>query len=427
MTVETILVPDIGDYQQVPVIEIHVKSGTSILADAPLITLETEKATMEIPAPRGGKVTKVLVTVGQKVSCGDPILELEGAPAMGVAPITLPTVSEQAASITMPMVAKPAAAALPTPPTLPIKVTSTANVVTPSSGSVHAGPATRRLARELGVDLAQLVGTGKNNRITTVDVQQHVKAALASGGVATASKITLPDFKKFGEVTEVPLSRIKKLTARNMQRNWNMIPHVTQFGNADITELEQFRLTEQAKLKEGKKLTLLVFIMKAIVATLKHYPQFNSSLSADGEKLIQKQYYHLGIAVDTPQGLVVPVIRNVDKQGLLELVDALTAISAKARESKLTPSEMEGQTFTISSLGGIGGTAFTPIINAPDVAILGISQAAWMPHYQDGQFVPRLTLPLSLSYDHRVIDGAEAARFMVKLASYLSDVRTLLL
>jgi pyruvate dehydrogenase E2 component (dihydrolipoamide acetyltransferase) len=310
-----------------------------------------------------------------------------------------------------------------------------AAVETPSPANqaenIHAGPAIRRLARELGVELSQVSGSGPKNRILKEDLQNFVKRALTQG--TSTSGLQVPkmpeiDFTKFGEVEQVPLSKIKKLTGINVHRSWVTLPHVTQFEQADITELEAFRKSHKDKIeKEGIKLTPLVFIMKAVVAALKKFPQFNASLSSNGELLILKKYYNLGIAVDTPNGLVVPVIREVDQKGMLELAKELATISHKAREKGLTPVEMSGSCFTISSLGGIGGTAFTPIINAPDVAILGVSKAAIAPVYQNGQFVPRLMLPLSLSYDHRVIDGAEGARFLVYLASALADIRTLLL
>jgi pyruvate dehydrogenase E2 component (dihydrolipoamide acetyltransferase) len=421
-----VLLPDIGDFKQVPVIELMVKVGDIIKADQSIVTLETEKATMEIPAPYAGKVSQLFIKLGDKVSKGDKILSLEADAS--VAEIKVEAVATATEAVKTPVeIAVPAVA-----PVIPAASPATIIAASPSSVEIYAGPATRRLARELGLSLEKVQGTGPRGRILTTDVHSYVKQALTSSPVSTpmAGIIAGPviDFKKFGPIEEKALSRIKRLTATNLHRNWISIPHVTQFDEVDITELEVFRKAQQPRAEKSKaKLTLLLFVMKALVQTLKAFPQFNASLSADGQNLIFKKYYHIGIAVDTPNGLVVPVIRNVDQKSLIDLALELGTLSAKAREGKLSADDMQGNTFTISSLGGVGGTAFTPIINAPDVAILGLSKMAWKPVYQDEQFVARLILPLSLSYDHRVIDGAEAARFTSALVQHLNDIRTLLL
>lgn len=423
-TVKEIKVPDIGGAANVSVIEILVKPGQTVAAEQSLITLEGEKATMEIPAPEAGVVQEIKVQVGDKVSEGSLILTL--APGAGAKP------AATAESVAAPLAASPAApavvsAAVPTPaaPAAPAAQTAA------PSHEVFAGPGVRQMARELGVDLRQVRATGRKGRIVKEDVQAYVKAELqkpktgSAFGIPPAPSI---DFSKFGSIETQPLSKIKRYTGINVHRSWITVPHVTQFGEADITDLEQFRQQEKVEAeKRGIKLTPLVFIMKAVVSALKAYPLFNSSLDASGENLIYKKYFHVGVAVDTPNGLVVPVIRQVDGKGLFELAQELATISKKAREKGLTPAEMSGGCFTISSLGGIGGTAFTPIVNTPEVAILGVSTATWKPLYQDGQFVPRLMLPLSLSYDHRVIDGAEGARFIVYLTQCLADIKTLLL
>lgn len=425
-----IRVPDIGNAKNVDVIEVLVKPGDTIEAEQSIITLESEKASMDIPAPFSGVVTEVKIKAGDKVSEGDVILTVQAEgmkePAKAeqttpeAAPAQKPAEETQAAPAASPtkeaqQIAKPTEA-------------KAEQVIAP--GTVHAGPAVRRIARELGVDLTKVSPTGPKQRILRDDVQQYVKGALTKqGGVGSAlPQPPTVDFSKFGEVETKPLNKIKRLTGTNLHRNWLLIPHVTQFDEADITELEAFRKSEKAQAeKQGYKLTPLVFIMKAIVAGLKAYPQFNASLDASGETLIMKKYYNIGVAVDTPNGLVVPVIRDVDKKSIYELAKELAEISNKAREKGLSVNDMQGGCFSISSLGGIGGTAFTPIVNLPEVAILGISKAQMKPVYQDGQFVPRLMLPLSLSYDHRVIDGADGARFTSYLAHLLSDIRRVLL
>ncbi len=415
---QTVVVPDIGGASNVNVIQIHVAVGSEVIKEDPLITLEGEKATMDIPSPFSGKVTEILVNVGAKVSEGDPIAVVlavsEGAPAKKESVVQS---SAQQSSENIPKSA---------PAISPIPVSARGILpVTPPGANVHASPSVRRIAREFGVDLRLVKGSGAKSRILKEDVQAFVRGELAKprGGIGLdlipAQKV---DFAKFGAIEIQPLNKIKKLTGANVHRSWVTIPHVTQFGEADITALEKLRKEQAAKATEkGVKLTPLVYVMKAVVASLKAYPTFNSSLDESGENLVMKKYFHLGIAVDTPNGLVVPVIRDVDQKDVFTLADELAKISAKAREKGLTPVEMAGSCFTISSLGGIGGTAFTPIVKAPDVAILGVSRSSMKPVYENGEFVPRLMLPLSLSYDHRVIDGADGARFMVDVVNRLSE------
>ena len=433
-----VLVPDIGDFKDVPIIEVLVKPGDAVKADDSLVTLESDKATMEVPAPLAGVVRDMKVKVGDKVSEGTLILTLEvgeDAPAKSAEPASAPT---PAPAQSLPPAAAPApAAAAPAPPPAPAAAPPTAPsapVDEAAFARAHASPAVRRFARELGVDLSKVKGSGPKERVLKEDVQAFVKEALARpaapGGAIGMGLPPMPviDFAKFGPVDTKPLSRIKKLSGANLHRNWVAIPHITQQDEVDITELEAFRKdnTESAQ-KQGVRLTLLAFLIKASVAALKQYPQFNASLTPEGDGLVLKQYYHIGVAVDTPNGLVVPVIRDADKKGALQIARELGEVSARARDGKMSPTDMQGGTFSISSLGGIGGTHFTPIINAPEVAILGASRAVMKPVWRDGAFVPRLILPLSLSYDHRVIDGAEGARFITYLSSALSDIRRLLL
>lgn len=413
-----VLVPDIGDYKGVSVIEVMFKVGDTINEDDTLLTLETDKAAMDIPSPYTGVVKETHVEIGDKISRGSLILVLECADAASVNASPAPV----AAVTSTPVVSAPAQ-----PSTAQAAVTATT-----SSGPAHASPAIRRFARELGVDIAQVKGSGEKGRVTKDDVQFFVKAALAqprgaaSGNGLQVLEMPVFDFAKFGAVESRPLSRIQKISGANLHRNWVTIPHVTQFDEADITDMEAFRKQLGAEYaKQNIKITPLAFMLKAVVAALQKFPKFNTSL--DGENLIYKQYFHIGVAVDTPDGLMVPVLRDVDKKGIVQLAQELAEISAKARDKKITASDMQGGCFTISSLGGIGGTAFTPIINAPEVAILGVSKSSMKPVYQDGQFVPRLMLPLSVSYDHRVIDGAAAARFTAYLAQVLSDIRRLAL
>lgn len=421
---QEIKVPNIGDATNVEVIEILVSKGDQVKKDDSLITLESDKASMEIPSPTAGTVEDIKVKIGDRVSEGSVILTISAAqegqkeePKEIKTEEKKPTPSETVTETT------PA-------PKEPEKSAPSAEPIT-LSAEVHAGPSVRRIAREFGVDLNQVKGTGEKNRILKEDLQKYVKTALTKGVSQSGFQVpAMPeiDFSKYGEIEKIPLNKIKKLTGVNLHRSWVTVPHVTQFGEADITDLEDFRKSQKAKFdKQGIKLTPLVFIMKAVVAALKDFSHFNASLDSSNESLIVKKYYNLGIAVDTPNGLVVPVVKDVDKKSMLELAQELAELSQKAREKGLTPADMSGGTFTISSLGGIGGTAFTPIVNAPEVAILGISKAMIKPVYQGQQFIPRLMLPLSLSYDHRVVDGADGARFIVHLANCLSDIRTLLL
>lgn len=420
-------VPDLGNVSAAVIIEVPINVGDSIQAEDALITLESDKASMDIPAPFAGKVREINVKKGDKVSKDDLIALLETEADTEEETKEKTTTSQKVEEIPT----NSQQAAIPTPPQQLDSERATLETWDENDqGDGHAGPGVRRLAREFGIDLNQIVGTGQKGRIVKEDLQKFVKAHLkqnASNGIdlPTAPQI---DFSQFGVIEKQALSRIKKLTAQNLRRNWLLVPHVTQFNEADITELEAFRKAQAAfAIKQDVKLTLLAFIMKALVMALKVYPNFNASLSADGEELIVKKYFHMGIAIDTPEGLVVPVIRDVDKKSLLELAQELAQVSQRARAKQLKSVDMQGSSFTISSLGGIGGTAFTPIVNVPDVAILGVSKAAYKPHYRDGEFIPRLMLPLSLSYDHRVIDGAEGARFAVHLADCLSDIRRWLL
>ena len=428
-------VPDLGSDAGVPVIELLVKVGDTVQKDQGLLTLESDKATMEVPSPLAGEIVEIIAKLGDELSAGDLVARIRvtsdaASPAPKPAPPATPAMPAR------PVASAPAAPAPAPAPAVPVKAPPVAAHTPDNSELVpgkmpYASPAVRVFARELGVDLAQVTGTERGGRISKEDVQRFVKSAL-SGGVQAAAATggglsLLPwpqvDFGKFGEVESQPLSRIKKLSGANLARNWAMIPHVTQFDSADITEMERFRkkLGEEHK---DVKVTPLVFLIKAVVAALKQYPSFNASL--DGDNLVLKRYFHIGIAVDTPDGLVVPVIRDCERKGLLELSRELAAISVKAREKKLAPADMQGGCFSISSLGGIGGTAFTPIINAPEVAILGVSKAQTQPVWDGTAFAPRLMLPLSLSYDHRVIDGAAAARFTAYLTQVLGDLRRLL-
>jgi len=436
--ISEVKVPDIGAYKDIPVIELLVKVGDLVKADQGLVSLESDKATMEVPAPFAGVIRELKVKLGDTVSEGSLVALLEAsAPAAPTAAVS-----------SVPAVAASAPAA---PAAVPVAVTSSplpnpdlaAFIAKPpvpfdaavGSAAPHASPAVRLFARELGVDLAKITqGSGRKHRITREDVQGFVKRALAQGPTPSATTgeglQLLPwpqlDFSKFGGIESKPLSRIKKISGANLARNWVRIPHVTQNDEADITEMEAFR-KRLAEENKDLKITPLVFLIKAVVAALKKFPSFNAALDATAENLILKKYFHVGIAVDTPDGLMVPVLRDCDRKGLVELATELGTISLKAREKKLGPTDMQGGCFSISSLGGIGGTGFTPIINAPEVAILGVSKSALKPVWNGVEFVPRLMLPLSLSYDHRVIDGAEAARFAAYLAQQLGDIRRLLL
>ena len=420
----TVKVPDIGDFKDVAVIEVLVKPGDTVANEQSLITVESDKATMEIPSPAAGKITAVKLKVGDKVSEGSTILELE---AEGAAPAATST-KAQPAPAAVPEVAAPHRPPVPKEPQ------------EATHAKPHASPSVRKFARELGVDLTRVKGSGAKGRILHSDVQSFVKGALtaaptsaapaAQGGALPFNLPAWPDvdFAKFGPVEAKPLTRLQKLSGPNLHRNWVSIPHVTQFDEADITELEAFRKSNTAETeKQGFKLTMLAFLVKACVTALRQHPNLNASLDRGGENLILKKYYNIGVAVDTPDGLVVPVVRDADRKGVFDVARELGEISKLARDKKLKPGDMQGGTFSISSLGGIGGTAFTPIINAPEVAILGVSRSVLRPVWSGKEFAPRLMLPLSLSYDHRVIDGAAAARFTSYLASVLADIRRSLL
>ena len=426
-----VLVPDIGDFKDVEVIEILVKPGDAVAKEQSLVSLESDKATMEIPSPEAGVVQSITVKIGDKVSQGSLLLGLEiggsatAVPEKAQAPEARAARPKDIAPAATPIVTH----AEPVPAEPKDAVTSLP----------HASPSIRKFARELGVDLGRVQGSGPKGRILQEDVQAYVKAALSGRpalAAAPAAKAggldVLPwpevDFGKFGPIELKARSRIKKLSAANLHRNWVMIPHVTQFDEADITELEAFRKSNTAETeKRGFKLTMLAFLIKASVTALRQFPDFNASIDKSGENLVLKKYFHIGVAVDTPDGLVVPVVRDADRKGVFDLAHELSEISQLAREKKLKAGDMQGGTFSISSLGGIGGSAFTPIINAPEVAILGVSKSQMRPVWNGKEFAPRLMLPLSLAYDHRVIDGALAARFSAYLATVLSDIRRTLL
>ncbi len=423
-----VLVPDIGDFKDVPVIELLVKPGDTVRMEDPLISLESDKATIEVPSPLDGVIKEISVKLGDKVSQGSLILTVEVSSAThassgSVTATPTPDVTPTPVSASLVTAPISAPALIRQPPPVPTIPTDAGAL-----NKAHAGPSVRRFARELGVNLALVRGSGLKQRILREDVQSYVKNELSKprGGGADLNLLPWPqvNFSKFGPVESRPLSRIKKMAGANLHRNWVMIPHVTQFDEADITELESLRKqSNEASGGGGGKTTLLAFLMQIATSALKKFPEFNASLDQNGDEmnLVIKNYYHLGFAADTPHGLVVPVIRDVDQKNVLKIAEELSQLSSLAREGKLKPTEMQGASFTISSLGGVGGTAFTPIINAPEVAILGISRASIKPVYRDGQFVPRLILPISLSYDHRVIDGASAARFTTYLSELLSD------
>lgn len=440
MPTKSIPVPDIGNFKDLPVIEVLVAAGDTVEAEQSLITLESDKATMEIPAPFAGTIQKVLLKVGDTVNVGDLMVEMTTSSA---SPNPEPKASESAPAAKAPEAsasASPAAAtqsaASPAPiPAAPMATAPTAPINAPTFGaSVHASPSVRAFARALGVDVSKLSGTGPKGRIQKSDVTAFVKQALSnpqsSAPAATGGVIPpLPsiDFSQFGAIETVPLSRIQKRSGKHLSTCWLNIPHVTQFDETDITELEAFRQSLKTRAdKAGVKLTPLVFILKAVARALADFPRFNAALDASGENLILKKYVHIGVAVDTPNGLVVPVVRDVDQKGIFALATELGAISARARDGKLTPEDLSGGCFSISSLGGISGTQFTPIVNGPEVAILGVSRSQMRPVWDGSGFTPRLMLPLALSYDHRVIDGAEGARFVTALSRSLSDLRELI-
>jgi pyruvate dehydrogenase E2 component (dihydrolipoamide acetyltransferase) len=421
-------VPDIGDFKDVPVIEVLVKAGDTVKAEDSLVTLESEKATMDVPSPSAGVIKEVKVKLGDKVSEGNVIAIIESAGAAPVPAQTATAAAPAPSSAVSPVQERPAPSAPAAEP---------ARIDGDSFRKAHASPSVRALARELGVDLARVKGTGPKDRILQEDVQKYVKqvmsgastpASTSSAGGAALGLLPWPqvDFAKFGPIESKPLSRIKKISGANLHRNWVMIPHVTNHDDADITDLEALRVTlNKENEKAGIKVTMLAFLIKVCVSALKKFPEFNASL--DGDNLIFKQYYNIGFAADTPNGLMVPVIKNADQKGVLAIAKEMGELSAKAREGKLGPTDMQGGCFSISSLGGIGGTYFTPIINAPEVAILGVCRSNTRPVWDGKQFVPRLILPLSLSYDHRVVDGAAAARFNTYLIALLGDMRRSLL
>jgi pyruvate dehydrogenase E2 component (dihydrolipoamide acetyltransferase) len=423
MSLLEVRVPNIGGFKDVGVIEVLVKPGEAVAADASLITLESDKATMDVPSPFAGTVREVRVKVGDRVGEGTLVLMLEVEAAMA-APVAPSAAQPAAAPAAVPT---PGPVASPAPAAAPAAVPASGPV---PSGQAHASPAIRKMARELGVDLSRVTGTGPRGRVLQEDVQKFVKQALAGQVPGGVGLDLLPwpkvDFARFGQVETRPLSRIRKIGGANLARNWVMIPHVTQFDEADVTDLEDFRVRLNAELGEkGPKVTLLAFLVKACVAALQRFPDFNSSL--DGDSLVLKRYFHVGFAADTPSGLVVPVVRDADRKGVLDIARALGELSAKAREGRLAAADIQGGSFSVSSLGGIGGTAFTPIVNAPEVAILGASRVSIRPVWDGERFAPRKILPLSLSYDHRVIDGAAGARFTTYLAEVLRDMRRAML
>ncbi len=448
-------VPDIGDFKDVPVIEVLVKPGDAVKKDDSLVTLESDKATMEVPAPSAGTVKELRVKVGDKVSEGSAIIVLEGAAAaqpapkaQGIAPVP-PAPAKPAPASSQPGAAQGASAktAMPSPAAAPAAPAPSSAAAAPAAAPraegthegvpPHASPGVRRFARELGVDVARVAGSGPKARILKEDIQNFVKQSLAGGTTPAVAhggglaELGLPpwpkvDFAKFGPVERQARSRIQKISGPALARNWVMIPHVTQFDEADVTDLESFRArVNEENAKSGVKVTPLAFFIKAVVAALKKYPTVNSSL--DGDDLVIKSYWHIGFAADTPNGLVVPVVRDADQKGVIQIAKETSELAGKAREGKLSPTEMQGGTFSISSLGGIGGTAFTPIINAPEVAILGVSRVQMKPVWNGHEFAPRQIVPLSLSYDHRVVDGALGARFVTYLGQVLADMRRVVL
>ena len=433
-----VLVPDIGGFKDVNVIDVLVKGGQQIEKETPLITIETEKAAMDVPSPAAGRITEVRLKQGDKVSEGSVILLMEpaAAPAAESAPTPGPAETPPAKRAAAPAAGPAAAATAATAAATPAAARAASGaqpdtVIDENAFSkAYASPSVRKFARELGADLGRIQGTGAKGRITAEDVKAHVKSILTAPPAAAASalpKVPVVDFAQFGAIEIKPLSRIQRISGARLQASWINLPHVTQHEDADITELEAVRNALKVKAsEEGVRLTPLAFIIKACLLALQEFPRFNSSLDASGENLVLKKYFNIGFAADTPNGLVVPVIANADRLSLYDIARVLSAMSEKARTGKLKNTEMQGGTFTVSSLGGIGGTAFTPIINAPEVAILGVSKSSQKPVYDKGAFLPRLMLPLSLSYDHRVIDGAEAARFVVFLAKVLGDVKALL-
>lgn len=439
MAIQQITIPDIGDFDAVEIIEVLVSVGDTVAVDDSLLTLESDKATMEIPSPFAGTVTKIDVEVGGSVSEGDYVLDIE---VSGEAATEAPAKEEKPAPAPVAEATKAASAApsnhatVETSPIVAAAANKPVNAQEMGSKS-HASPSVRAFARKLGVDLDTVSGSGPKGRVQQTDVEAAIKAVMsgqtAAPGQAAMSGTGIPpipevDFSKFGETTTEELGRIKKISGKFLHASWLNVPHVTQFDESDITEMDQFRKDQKAAAeKQGVKLTPLVFVMKAVVKGLQDFPSFNASLSSDGQSIIKKSYYNIGIAVDTPNGLMVPVVKDVDKKGIYELSRDLMEISAKARDGKLGPADMAGGTFTISSLGGIGGTQFTPIVNAPEVAIMGLSKAKMQPVWNGSEFIPRLIMPFSVSYDHRAIDGAEGVRFTTTVGNYLTDLRQLIL
>lgn len=433
-----ILLPDIGDFDSVDVIEVPVAAGDSVAVDDTLVTLESDKATMDIPSPAAGVIKEMKVASGDQISEGALIAIIDETSAEAAT-----DAEEKVTAAEPPPAPAPAEAkqekpeqteAVQQPRPAPQTPTSSETVGTSNTAKAHASPSVRKFARELGVDLGLVRGSGKKGRILREDVKSFTKAVMSSDRVFEKSGgFSLPeippvDFSKFGPVESLPLARLKRIGGQNLHRSWINVPHVTQFDETDITELEDFRKSKSEEAaREGVKLTPLTFLIKAVVVALKKYPEFNASLSPDGENLILKKYYHIGIAVNTDQGLMVPVVRDADQKGIYDLARELAELAQKARDKKLSPAEMQGGCFTISSLGHIGGTGFTPIVNAPEVAILGVSRSQMQPVYSNGEFIPRLVLPYSLSYDHRVIDGVAGAEFTRYLGTVLADIRHILL
>ncbi len=457
---KTITLPDVGDFKDIEVIEILIAVGDEVEAEQSIVVLESDKATMEIPSPFAGTIAAITIKVGDRLNEGDEIASLSAAqpaenaeaspdtekqkddtpavPAVASAPVAAPAPVEPPSEAPVAKQAESVAArgeAMPGKTLRPHPGAGGSAMSSDGSKMVHASPSIRRYARELGVDLQQVIGSGPKGRVAKSDVKAFIKTTMSgavagaagSGGLNIGSMPEI-DYSRFGEIETVALSRIKKISGAHLHRSWVSVPHVTQFDEADITELEVFRksLAKDAE-KKGVRITPLIFLMKAVVTAMQEYPNFNSSLDSSGENLIMKKYFNVGIAVDTPNGLVVPVVRDVERKGLFELAAELGELSVRARDGKLSPTDMQGGCFTISSLGGIGGTNFTPIVNAPEVAILGVSRSKMQPVFIDGEFKPRLMLPLGLSYDHRVIDGAQAARFTSFLSQVISDIRRVLL
>jgi pyruvate dehydrogenase E2 component (dihydrolipoamide acetyltransferase) len=438
-----VFVPAIGDFTDVPIIDVLVKVGDEVSVEDSLITVESDKATMDVPSPVAGVITELLIKMGDKVAEGKLIARVKvgagdtAATSAAAAPTSTPAPAPATEQKPAAVSTTPTAAPVPSPPPTPVATTAPSTSAD-HAGHAHASPSVRAFARTLGVDVAKVSGSGPKGRITQADVEAFVKdvmtggpalaASAPAGGLSGLNLLPWPtvDFAKFGAIELRPLSRIKKISGANLARNWAMIPHVTQFDEADITDLEAFRVASNKELeKNGIKLTMLAFLIKAVVQALKKFPDFNASL--DGDNLVLKQYFHIGFAADTPNGLMVPVLRDADKKGIAEIAREMGELAKKARDGKLGPTDMQGGCFSISSLGGIGGTAFTPIINAPEVAILGVSKTQTKPVWDGKAFVPRQMLPLSLSYDHRVIDGAAAARFTSYLSALLVDMRKVLL